>query len=575
MLELRALDLSLFPLMAAQGWRLPDQSDVRLSALQLDGTRLQLRFSREAAVETTIPVGPLDPRYADAEWALAEADYPFALAAYRRAHEEAPEDGFAAERLLQLLASSRDDLPELEQRTEALAEQAPDDPAVLLALALLAAERGQPAEAAAPYLRLADLAEAAGETLEAACARAAAAEQLRRAGRGGAATSVLEHARGLRPDHVGVLRALRQRFWMEERWEDLLALLWQQAEVETRPELRARALSEGGLVLLLHRRRPQAARERFEQALQLQPEDPGAWEGLALLARTQDPAEAIRLLERAGRGYEARGLVPGQARVEVARGMLLQEAGDSEGALARFRRAAEIDSSSPEPLCRAAALLGTLGRMGEAVDLLERAMPQLPEPQARLRVLRQLAALERDVRRDPVATRQRLEEALALRPADPAALEELARELDAAGEPQRVEPFLRRAVAAAQGPPERATVGLLCQRFGRELPAPGLLAEGLALLASPGDAEGGRYALELADLAESLGNADLLARAAERSSRFWPPRRGNPQPVARLAAGWLRCGCGWETGSHRRSCPARRWRAIPIPTPLRRPGKRL
>jgi tetratricopeptide (TPR) repeat protein len=535
-LELQALDLSLFPLMAAQGWRLPDQNDVRLSALALDGTQLQLRFSREQAVEGIVPSGPLDPRFADAEWALAEADYPFALAAYRRAHEEEPADAFAAERLLQLLAASPDDLPELEQRTQALAQQAPDHPGALLARALLAAERGRPSEAAAPYLRLAELAEESGETLEAACARAAAAEQLRRAGRGAAATSVLERARELRPDHVGVLRALRQRYWTEERWEDLLALLWQQAEVETRPELRARALSEGGLVLLLHRRRPQAARERFEQALQLQPEDPGAWEGLALLARTQDPAEAIRLLERAGRGYEARGLVPGQARVEVARGMLLQEAGDSEGALARFRRAAEIDRSSPEPLCRAAALLGTLGRMGEAVDLLERATPQLPEPQARLRVLRQLAALERDVRRDPVATRQRLEEALQLRPADPAALEELARALDAAGEPQRVEPFLRRAVVAAQGASERATVGLLCQRFGRELPAPGLLAEGLAMLASPGDADGARHALELADLAEKLGNADLLARAADTIEQVLVAEGDNPQPVARLAS---------------------------------------
>jgi tetratricopeptide (TPR) repeat protein len=535
-LELQALDLSLFPLMAAQGWRLPDQSDVRLSALDLDSTRLQMRFSRQAGIEKELSAGPLDPRFADAEAALAAGDYPFALAAYRRAHEVAPDDRFARDRLLQLLASSRDSLPELAERTAAIAQRAPDEPAVLLALALLAAERGQPADAAGHQLRLAELAEAAGEKLEAACARAAAAEQLTWAGQGGAATSQLERARELRPDHPGVLRALRQRLWSEERWEDLLYLLWEQAEIETTPAARAAALSESGLVLLEHLLRPPAARERFEQALHLAPEDAGAWEGLGLLKRAQDPVAAIGLLERAGRAYAARGQVAGQARVETALGTLQEEAGDREAALARFRRAAEMDLHTPEPLCRAAGLLARTGRLPEAVDLLEQAIEQAPEPHARIRVLRQLAALERDVRHDPVAARQRLEAALQLRPADAAALDELARELIAAGEPQRLEPFLRRALAAAVGS-ERAAVGALCQRHGRELDSPALLAEGLALLATRGGAEGARHALELADLAESLGNPELLLRAAAAIEQVMSGETpgGDPLPVARLA----------------------------------------
>ncbi len=539
-LELAALELSLFPLLPANGWRLPEQRQVRLQSVEVGPGGVHLHFLRTPAGAPVEPESPgVVSDFAEAEAAILSGDLSFARAAYQQAHARAPADELPRQRLLQLLAASADLSPELERAAEEMAATTPDHPAVLLAQAQVASQRGQPAQAARVYLRAAELAEAAGETLDAACARGAAAEQQQRAGQGPASTSELERAHALRPDHRGILGALRRRFQVEARWDDLLRILWQQAAAATDPIERAALLSASGLVLLDPLGKADLARERFDQARHLHGEDAGAWEGVGRLEAGQGNRQAaLASLDQAARRYARAEDRAGQARVEVALGRLQEAAGARDEALVRFRRAAEIDGGAPEAILAGAALLDQQGRLPEAVDLIREALARATEPPDRVRLYRRLATLEQGGRRDPLAAVRWLEEALREAPADVGALEDLARILDREGEPGRLEPFLRRAAAAARPGPQRQQVGRLCEERGRASGSSSLRTEGLALLAAEGGRAGAEQALALADLGDSLESGTVLRRAADAIETLLAAEGttgADPLPLARLA----------------------------------------
>jgi hypothetical protein len=193
-LEISALELSLFALLAAHGWRLPERRAARLEALELGVDRLKLRWSNQGPrPDPAELVEAPERRFPEAESALAAGDLPFALSAYRQAHAQTPDDRFVRGRLLQLLAASPDRLPELAAVLSLEKADCPDAPMSLLTEALLASQRGQSAEAAGYYHRLAVLAEMAGETLDETCARLAAAQEYERAGDLEGARTELEH----------------------------------------------------------------------------------------------------------------------------------------------------------------------------------------------------------------------------------------------------------------------------------------------------------------------------------------------------------------------------------------------
>jgi cellulose synthase operon protein C len=536
-LELAALELSLFPLLPANGWRLPDWRQVSLQSVQVGADGLQLHFLRQPADPAAATAGEEGPTAA-AEAAILSGDLTFARTAYRQAHTRAPEEEQSRLRLLQLLAASPERLDELDEAARAMAQATPDHPTILLAQALVAGQQGQPAVAARLYLRVAELAETAGESLDAACARRAAATELLRSEQREAATAELERAHAGRPDHRGVMRALGERLRAEERWEDLLGLLGRQASVESGPPERAALLSASGLVLLEQPGKTEAARERFEQALHLHSEDPGAWEGFGRLNREKgDRASAIASLQQAARLYAKVSRPDGQARVEAVLGILEEASGDPEGALARFRRAAELDPAAVDPVVGGADLLSRLSRLPEAAELLQQALGGAVEPAGRVRLCRRLSVLEREGRGDLVAARQWLEQALRERAADVGALEDLARLLETQGEPEQLEPFLRRAAGAAAPGLERRRVGRLCEQHGRQHGWSALEAEGLALLAAEGGRQGAERALALAELGERLENGALMRRAADAIEGLLASEAGGaePLPVARLA----------------------------------------
>ena len=128
-----------------------------------------------------------------------------------------------------------------------------------------------------------------------------------------------------------------------------------------RTYLKARALHNAGVALLLTNRAQQAEQE-LEAAVEL---DPTSWRAWNVLGRARD---ARRAWEEAAAAYErALALAPGEAAVLNNFGMSKLSAGDADGAAAMFVRALEAspDLAPAETNLRLALALG--GRYEEAL----------------------------------------------------------------------------------------------------------------------------------------------------------------------------------------------------------------
>jgi tetratricopeptide (TPR) repeat protein len=533
-LELDILDLALCALLPAHGWRLPDRNQLQLRPVEVVADRLTLHYApAESEDEDSGPLAQLETAVAGAEqWAYEEArqefrdaeaallagDVPVALEAYRRAAAVQPQNRFVTTRLLQLLTCSPATLGEAEEIASAALARAPDFAPALLARAVAAAEGGRPAEAAQIYLRLAELAETSGWRTEEACARVAASNQRLATGDAAGATADLERALEKLPAHRGLLRALSGRLAAEERWPDLLNLLRQRAAEEPDPRVRAALHAQSGLVLLDRLGDRARARDRFEQAMRLDLDQPGAWEGLGRLqALEAERAAAAESFEKARRLYAAQGQRQGQARIEVSLAELDQAVGDEETALARLRRAADLDADALEALERAGEIAFRLGRHGEAVAALEGALSRARRAEDKVLVWRRLAVVCAQGQNDGMSARLLLEQALRERPADLGALDDLRALLVAQGALDDLHPFLQRALDHSADFDERRAI--LCQlvEVERATGARAALVLALLELATCGDAEGVKASLEVAAMAEDDSGLDAgsLRRAAQ------------------------------------------------------------
>lgn len=96
--------------------------------------------------------------------------------------------------------------------------------------------------------------------------------------------------------------------------------------------------------------------------------------------QTGKPEEAVAVLRQAA-GINQRNI-----RYSLALGNALEEAGDQAAALKEYDRAAGIDSRNWEPVFRKGKLLLEIGRGGEAIIALERALELSDQPNVRERL---------------------------------------------------------------------------------------------------------------------------------------------------------------------------------------------
>ncbi|MBI5514807.1 MAG: tetratricopeptide repeat protein [Deltaproteobacteria bacterium] len=241
-----------------------------------------------------------------------------ALAAWRLRRQDDPSDAEALDAIVELLARDRrwDALIDaLRERSERATDTASRRRDLVRVARVQAEERQSPADAIETWTRVAD-------------------------------------AFGEDPEVVDALAAL---YHATERFPELLALLDRAADAERDSARRARLLRAAGDVHRTRSQSPAEALERYRRALESDPREPGAREGLeALLSDESSRPEAVALLARAFAATDdwSRTLWVLEHRLQVApspraRAELLREA-------ARLREArAEDLAGALGDLCRA------------------------------------------------------------------------------------------------------------------------------------------------------------------------------------------------------------------------------
>lgn len=136
-------------------------------------------------------------------------------------------------------------------------------------------------------------------------------------------------------------------------------------------------------------RRWAEASAAYRALLDLDPEEPNAWNLLGVVALEEGrPAEALPLLER------ALALYPRGAAYHVNRGNALRHLGRWEEAEAAYRRALELDPALADAVLNLGQLLNDRGRYVEAAEVLETGLPRgLEHPAFCLQFARALRTL--------------------------------------------------------------------------------------------------------------------------------------------------------------------------------------
>ncbi|HEY0705857.1 MAG TPA: hypothetical protein VGG33_03625 [Polyangia bacterium] len=220
--DVDVVTLALLDELVTAGFRLPARAGLRAAPVELSDGRLLFRLvseGEEASHAAPDEAGVQDRGLAAlAEVAFCAGEVRAAAEGFRRALDAEPNNLFARERLLQLLAS----FPEARLDLEALAEEhlsqhaAGEAGLALVAKAVAALADERETEAAWLYARVAAAAAANGEPLEEAAARLAAASVFFKSGDEEAALTAVERVLALRPAHAGAL-ALRDRLQASPR----------------------------------------------------------------------------------------------------------------------------------------------------------------------------------------------------------------------------------------------------------------------------------------------------------------------------------------------------------------------
>ncbi|MFO0691926.1 MAG: hypothetical protein U0230_00070 [Polyangiales bacterium] len=240
------------------------------------------------------------------------------------------------------------------------------------------AELGSPEEEIETMARIADLVEQQGD-------RSAAIERYR---------TVL----GLAPEHAGAFRALRRLLTLEERGEDLLALLRGRLERTNEDEARIELLRSIADLAATLPGKAQERAEAFREIRRIREDDP-ALDQLLALARAEPPspehAELLRAkIARVVGVDEQRAL-----RMELAE-LLLGDLGDEEGGIAELEAVRSLDPSFTEGLERLAALYEARGDSARLADVLWSRLGSTLEPAARVPLARRLHELHAGAARD-------------------------------------------------------------------------------------------------------------------------------------------------------------------------------
>jgi len=235
-------------------------------------------------------------------------------------------------------------------------------------------------------------------------------------------TARLEGALAAVGDDPEILRALAEQM-VATKDPSALSMARRLARVAARPEIRAWAHVAAGDALRLVDKEPIAAKREYERALILDPDHGGALEGLAQALEQQgDPRRAAAILERLFERALASGDRTRAGAISVSLGDLWRPL-DLEAAMARWRRALELDPRQADAAQRLARAAADLPESAQAFEAAERALAiGALDPKTEIELRMRLAGLARKTPRREAEAIAHLEAVLAHVPDHAAAL---------------------------------------------------------------------------------------------------------------------------------------------------------
>jgi tetratricopeptide (TPR) repeat protein len=270
-----------------------------------------------------------------------------------------------------------------------------------------------------------------------------------------AARKAFEAARELDPRHAAPALALVDLYLDEKQWEPLAAAYHALADTSSDPLLRGMFRHAAGVVEERGLEKPATARETYRAALTEDPSNLPSVVALSSLAlRSEDWGELARALEA-----EAEQLKDAAAQrrlYERAGDLYWERLSDAESATMAYRKAALAAPHAPGPLRRLSAVLESIGRWHELVDVLTAELPLSRSPEERSELHHLIGEVKENHLERPDEALQSYEAALAEVPDHVASLQALAglfartRRLDALmraelGEAERIVDPARRA----------------------------------------------------------------------------------------------------------------------------------
>ena len=244
-------ELAMLAILPMHGWRLPERKHVqiRVAGGAAKATHVPLLFSLadpdapadlllgEDASPEAYPTREFAERCAPIENALARGDIASALDQLNALAPLDADDRVGTTRLLQLLLAGQNTLAQAGEVAQTALDNWPEFLPGLLALAVIAAARNQPGDAAVLFERVAQLSAAQGRAEDDSCALLAAARQLAASGQSDRALVTLERALISRSSLRPVARARVMKQAVEGRWKEILATIGQESSV-TEPDVR-------------------------------------------------------------------------------------------------------------------------------------------------------------------------------------------------------------------------------------------------------------------------------------------------------------------------------------------------
>lgn len=226
------------------------------------------------------------------------------------------------------------------------------------------------------------------------------------------AAAAFEKIIAIEPGHEGANTALARLYRQLHRFDELATTLEHHAKSTEDEARKVSLLVQAAKVWMVEVGSPERAIAACERALSI---DPKHSEGLELLARLQAKSgDTKALLESVDRMADAESEPSKKAELFVRAGGILEEAGDNDGAIARYRSALDLDKENSAAASALRAIYAARGDAHGAAELLVREIAMAKGDITKAKLYAELGQLRRDRLKDAQAAREAFMQALEL-----------------------------------------------------------------------------------------------------------------------------------------------------------------